>query len=70
MKNVTNSRYYEPVIQELKKQCDARGEAYNSDASPTRENFKRCVGERKKAALTIKTASGIKRFLEKKQYGS
>ena len=69
MKNVTNNRYYEQVIQELKERCDARGEEYKSDVSQTREKFKRCVGESRKAALIIKTPSGIKRVQENKQYG-
>ena len=45
MKNVTNSRQYEQVIQELKQRCDARGEKYNFDMSQTQEKFQRCVEE-------------------------
>ena len=32
--------------------------------------FKKAIAECKKAALTIKTATGIKRFIEEKGYGS
>ena len=69
-KNVTNSRYYEQIIQELKERSNARGEEYNFDGSQIQENFKWSVGECTKAALIIKTASGINRFQENKQYGS
>ncbi|XP_046854719.1 uncharacterized protein LOC124447762 [Xenia sp. Carnegie-2017] len=34
-----------------------------------RNKFKKCIGECKHAAMTIKTASGIKRFQEGKGYG-
>ena len=39
-KNVTNSRYYEQIIQELKERSNARGEEYNFDGSQIQENFK------------------------------
>eukprot|EP00794_Sanderia_malayensis_P021050 gene21050-23105_t len=35
----------------------------------TRNKFKRCVGLRREAALKVKTASGIKRFQEDKEFG-
>lgn len=35
-----------------------------------RSKFKNCVAESKKAALTVKTASGIKRFQDDKGYGA
>ena len=35
----------------------------------TREKFKRCIGICKDAAIKIKTASGITRFQEDKEYG-
>lgn len=34
-----------------------------------RNKFKRCVSTRKKICLTVKTASGITRFIEDKGYG-
>ena len=40
LKNVTNSRYYEQVIQELKERCDARWEEYNFDVSRKWGKFK------------------------------
>ena len=66
VENFTNSRYYEQVIQELKERCDTCGEEYNFDVSEKQEKFKQCVGECRKAALTIKSASGIASFSENK----
>lgn len=43
---------------------------HNFDVSQKLEKFKQRVGERRKAALTIKTASGIASFEESKQYDS
>ena len=40
LKNVTNSCYYEQVIQELKERCDAHWEEYNFDVSRTWGKFK------------------------------
>ena len=42
---------------------------FTYDVNQTREKFKRCMAECKKASLTMKTASGIKRFQENKGYG-
>ena len=39
---------------------------HNFDVSQKLEKFKQRVGERRKAALTIKTASGIASFEESK----
>ena len=60
-KNTKNGIYYEQVITELRKKLEERGEEFNFDTQQTRSKFKRCVSLCKKAALTIKTASGIKR---------
>ena len=57
------------IIDELKKRCLERGETFSYDVSQTREQFKRCMSECKNASLTMKTASGIKRFQENKGYG-
>ena len=64
-----NGGYYEQIIAELKKRCLSREENFPYDIGQTREKFKRCISECKKAALTMKTASGIKRFQEDKGYG-
>ena len=68
-KNVKNGVYYDQVITELKKRYEEREEEFLYNAPQTRSKFKRCVSICRKAALTIKTASGIKRFQEEKEFG-
>ena len=70
VKNSKNSEYYEKVIKELKERCQARDEVFEYDVKQTREKFKRCIGICKDAAMKIKTASGITRFQEDKEYGT
>ena len=43
---------------------------FEYDVKQTREKFKRCIGICKDAAMKIKTASGITRFQEDKEYGT
>eukprot|EP00112_Aurelia_sp_Birch-Aquarium-sp1_P001321 Seg11396.2 transcript_id=Seg11396.2/GoldUCD/mRNA.D3Y31 product="hypothetical protein" protein_id=Seg11396.2/GoldUCD/D3Y31 len=69
IKTSKNGGYYEKIVKELKERCARRGESFTYDVSQTREKFKRLVAECKKAALIMKTASGIKRFQEDKGYG-
>ena len=68
-KNVKNGVYYDRVITELKKRFEERNEEFTYNVPQTRSKFKRCVSICRKAALTIKTASGIKRFQEEKEFG-
>ena len=68
-KNVKNGIYYTEVIHELTERCKDRGEDFMYDVAQTRSKFKRCVSLCRNAALTIKTASGIKRFQEEKEFG-
>ena len=70
VKNSKNSAYYEKVIKKLKGRCQARDEVFEYDVKQTREKFKRCIGICKDAAMKIKTASGITRFQEDKEYGT
>ncbi len=53
----------------MKDRCAEREEEINFTVGQLRSKFKKCVEECKKAALTIKTASGIKRFQDEKGYG-
>ena len=69
IKTSKNSGYYEKIVKELKERCARRGESFSYDVNQTREKFKRLIAECKKAALIMKTASGIKRFQEDKGYG-
>ena len=43
---------------------------FEYDVKQTREKFKPCIGIFKDAAMKIKTASGITRFQEDKEYGN
>ena len=70
VKNVKNSEYYKLVIEELKQRCEQRGTEFGYDVVQTRQKFKRCVTSSREAALKIKTASGIQRFQEDKEFGT
>ena len=69
-KNMQNRVVYEKVLKELKERCSKRGDEFDFSVAQLRTKFKKCVADCKKAALTIKTATGIKRFQEEKGYGS
>ena len=63
-------KIYGRIREELKKRCTSRGENLSFTVDQLRSKFKKCVSECKRAALTIKTGTGIKRFQEDKSYGS
>ena len=69
IKNVKNSQYYAIVIDELEKRCAENGEEFKFNLKQTRERFKRYVSICRNAIMTVKTASGIKRFQEEKDLG-
>ena len=69
VKNQKNGEIYGNILKELKKRVHARNENCNYTVIQLRNKFKKVVGECKKAALVMKTASGIKRFQEEKNYG-
>ena len=69
-KTQQNSVIYEKVLKELKRSCDVRGEDIQFTVAQAGIKFKKCVSDCKKAALTIKTATGIKRFQDQKGYGA
>ena len=70
VKNQKNSEIYEKILKELKDRAISRGEDVPFTTKQLRTKFKKAIAECKKAALTIKTASGIKRFQDDKGYGS
>ena len=70
VKNVKNGELYSKVIVELKARCEARNEVFEYDVKQTRNKFKRCVNACRQALLKVKTASGIKRFQESKDFGN
>ena len=60
---------YEKILTELRNRREKRGETISFQPNQLHTKFKKCVGECKKADLTILTATGIKRFQEEKGYG-
>jgi len=69
-KNKRNGQVYESILAELKKRAKERKEDVAFSIGQLRTKFKKCVGECKKVALTIKTASGIGRYIDSKGYGA
>ena len=69
-KNQQNGLVYKKILTKLKAKCSARGADINFTVSQLRTKFKKCVSDCKVAALTIKTATGIKRFQEDKGFGN
>ena len=70
MLKMSNSQYYDQVIQELKERCNERNEDFFFDLTQTRQKFKRCVTLCRNAMMKVKTASRIKRFQEDKELGN
>ncbi|XP_067049665.1 uncharacterized protein [Acropora muricata] len=68
-KNQQNGKVYEKVLKELKSRAEGKGNSVPFTVAQVRTKFKKCVSECKKAALTIKTATGVKRFQDDKNYG-
>ena len=64
-----NGEIYGRIRDEMKKRTAAREENFYFTIDQLRSKFKKCVSECKKAALTIKSGTGIKRFQEDKSYG-
>ena len=68
-KNQRNGELYGEILKELKARASARGEDFHFSVNQLRSKFKKCVCLCKKAALTQKTATGIKRFQEDQGFG-
>ena len=64
-----NTAIYTDVVKQLKERLASLGENFPLNVTQTRNKFKKCVAECKTAALTIKTATGMKRFQEEKNFG-
>eukprot|EP00794_Sanderia_malayensis_P010300 gene10300-11363_t len=69
-KNQKNTVMYEKVIMSLKSRSAARNVGCPFTAVQMRTKFKKLVAECKKAAMFMKTASGIKRFQEERGYSA
>ena len=68
-KKQKNAPIYEKVFTDLKSRSAEQAEEFEATIPQLRNKFKKCVGECKKAALTITTRTGIKRFQDSKSYG-
>ena len=68
--NQRNGVIYESVLQELKGRCLPREENVPFNIGQMRTKLKKLVSECKKVAMTMKTATGVKRFIDEKGYGS
>ena len=68
-KNQRNTEVYSKVLDCLKARAKERDEAVEFTPIQLRTKFKKAVSECKRAVLTMKTTSGIKRFQDKKGYG-
>ena len=58
------------MLKELKSRAEGKGNSVPFTVAQVRMKFKKCINECKKAASTIKTATGVKRFQDDKNYGS
>ena len=61
----TNTEIYNNVLKQIKE----RHPTFPLAVGQIRNKFKWCVGVCKKVALTLQTATGVKRFIEEKGYG-
>ena len=69
-KNSRNAMLCAKIIKEIKKVCADWDQEYPYSLIQTRTKFKNCISMCKAAAMTIKTASGIKRFQDDKNLGN
>ena len=54
----------------MKARCAERNEEFNISVNQLQSKFKKLVGECKKLALTVETASGIENFIRDRGYGT
>jgi hypothetical protein len=68
-KNQRNGEIYAKVLAELKERAKTRKEEVPFNTTQIRTKFKKINSECKGVALRIKTSTGVKRFIEEKDYG-
>ena len=69
-KNQKNAVIYQKILEELAKRAAVRNEDVDFTPVQICTKFKKALAECKKAALTMKTSSEIKRFQEERRYGA
>ena len=70
MPKASNAEVYRKIVKDMNSRCQERGESFTFTLYQTRNKFKKLMSICKSALLTMKTASGIKRFQDDKQFGS
>ena len=68
-KNTKNNEIYGKLLKDLKERAFVRGDEFSFTVNQVSNKLKKLISECKKAALTIKTATGIDRIEEEKNYG-
>ena len=68
-KNSKNNDVYSKLQKDLQARLEARGQELQFTVEQVRNKLKKLISECKKVALTIKTATGVDRFQENKNYG-
>jgi len=68
-KNQQNGEIYGQIQLEIQERAAKRNSKFMFSISQMRTKFKKCISERKNAAMTIKTGTGIKRFQDSQGYG-
>ena len=66
--NQKNAEIYEKILSALKERANDRDEDVSFNVIQLRNKFKKIVSECKKAALLMRTATGIKRYQEERGY--
>ena len=69
-KTSKNNYVYSKLKNHLQERLSARGQDLQFTVAQLRNKLKKLISKCKKAALTVKTATGIDRFQEQKKYGS
>lgn len=69
IKNQNSRVIYAEILAKLKERATERGETITFNIQQTRSKFKSSISECKQAAMTINTATEIKRFQKEKGYG-
>ena len=70
MPKASNAEVYRNIVKDMNSRCQERGKTFTLSVCQTRNKFKKLMSIGKSALLTMKTASGIKRFQDDKQFGS
>ena len=68
-KNSRNNEVYSKLLKDMQERFEARGHEVRFTVEQVRNKLKKLITECKRVALTVKTATGVNRFQEEKNYG-